>query len=257
MATKSWEENIADGMKSGYFNSREVNGEKDRLYNAEDMTQYFEGLITNGVYATVGNRLEVTANSDMSVTVDTGRAMIDCRWFRNTMKQVLSLSAADSVSGRTDLIVIKLDLTVAVRQMTLEVLENTSTLPADTDEIKYLLLASAYIAPNATAPAVTDMRSSEQCGYVTTISTQAGLTKKRFTETVSASAGTRVQKSINIATSYDPEFNSSFDTLFVYKNGLMLTESEFSVSGSGTTVTINDCANGTVLDFVILRGDRT
>ena len=46
---------------SGFFNS--VNG--DRLYNADQMSHIFEGLITDGVYESVGNKLAVQPNSGL------------------------------------------------------------------------------------------------------------------------------------------------------------------------------------------------
>ena len=54
---------------SGFFNS--VNG--DRLYNADQMSRIFEGLITDGVYESVANKLAVQPNSGMTIQIATGR----------------------------------------------------------------------------------------------------------------------------------------------------------------------------------------
>ena len=60
----------------GYFNS--VNG--DRTYNADQMSEYFDGLVSNGVYESVGGALQVTAGSGMTVNVASGRGIINCKW---------------------------------------------------------------------------------------------------------------------------------------------------------------------------------
>lgn len=60
----------------GFFNS--VEG--DRRYDADQMSNYFKGLISNGVYEGVGSALQVLAGTGMSVNVQTGRAIIDCKW---------------------------------------------------------------------------------------------------------------------------------------------------------------------------------
>jgi len=69
--------NIAS-FSSGFFNS----DRGDRLYNAEQMSRLFDGLIHDGVYAGVGGRFLVTADSDTdnSVLIDSGRAWFDHTW---------------------------------------------------------------------------------------------------------------------------------------------------------------------------------
>ena len=46
-------------LTSGFFNS--VDG--DRKYNAEQMSQMFEGLIGDGIFESVGGKFKVSANS--------------------------------------------------------------------------------------------------------------------------------------------------------------------------------------------------
>ena len=45
----------------GFFNSVLVNGMQDRRYNADQMSTYFKGLISDGVYQNVGGGLQVRA----------------------------------------------------------------------------------------------------------------------------------------------------------------------------------------------------
>ena len=55
----------------GFFNSS--NG--DRKYNADQMSSYFEGLVSDGVYENVGDALIVKAGDGMQVIVGEGRAI--------------------------------------------------------------------------------------------------------------------------------------------------------------------------------------
>lgn len=157
-------------ITSGFFNS--VNG--DRLYNAEEMSHYFDGLITDGVFESVGDKLQVTAGDDFTVNVGTGRAMIDCHWFKNDAVYNIPIPAADVQYNRVDAIVVKLD-TVA-REMTLErisgELSTSMILPVITNEstVKYLILAYIQIERGMTTIRqgyIVDKRGSDKCPYVT------------------------------------------------------------------------------------------
>ena len=90
----------------GYFNS--VNG--DRKYNADQMSQYFKGLISNGVYANIGGAMAVIADGQsMTVNVSAGRAVIDCKWIENDAAFPLTISQAHATLPRYTAVVIQLD----------------------------------------------------------------------------------------------------------------------------------------------------
>lgn len=157
-------------IKSGFFNS--ING--DRKYNAEDMSNYFEGLITNGIFENVGERFNVKPGGGMSVTVGSGRAMIECHWLKSNASVNFEISVPDVQYTRHDLIVIKLNY--ESREITLEKIEgkpnSLGLMPPhdDTETIKYLLLADIVVSPGATAiyrRNIRDYRGSEDCPWVT------------------------------------------------------------------------------------------
>lgn len=157
-------------IRSGFFNSVD----KDRLYNAEDMSHYFEGLITDGVYESIGNKLQVTANNDMTVSVQTGRAMIDCHWLKNDSIYNLSIDSADVQYDRYDFVVVKLDLNPEVRDMTIEILPGTpgggTPTIKPTDKIKYLVLARITVSANTKSIAqanIFDLRGTADCPWIT------------------------------------------------------------------------------------------
>ena len=154
----------------GFFDS--VNG--DRKYNAAQMTEYFDGLVSNGVYQQVGQAMVVTAAGGMVVNVGKGRAIIDCRWLKNDAVLPVEISAANTTLPRYTAVVVRLDYTE--RKMEITTKDGTAAATpvqptmSDTDDLKEICLAMVYVAANATnitQANITDMRSSSLCGWVT------------------------------------------------------------------------------------------
>ena len=160
-------------VRSGFFNSS--NG--DRKYDAEDIGNYFRGLITNGVLESIDNRLQVTAGEGLSVNVDTGQAFVNCHWLINDAMLSLSLAAADVQYSRIDRVVLRLDTSDSVRAINIAVLKGENsfnpTAPALTRGVSVheLCLAEIYVAANATTinqTNITDKRADTAlCGFVT------------------------------------------------------------------------------------------
>lgn len=151
-------------VTSGFFNS--VDG--DRKYNAEQMSSYFDGLVSDGVFENVGQALRVTANTGMTISVGTGRALIDCHWLKNDAVLNITLDPASIQNTRYDYIVVKLDTSVAVRSMTIEVISDS--IPSATAEVQYLILARVVVRANTTSitqSSIQDYRGTRDCPYVT------------------------------------------------------------------------------------------
>lgn len=160
------------GQKSGFFTS---NG-GDRKYGADWLAQFTAAIISNGVYTT-----ELTASGDngnMSVTVGTGRAWINGYMYSNDADMTLALAAADGVLSRTDLVVLRLNMTN--RQIALAIVQGTfgGGVPAitRTADIYELELAKIAVAAGTTAitqAMITDTRADETvCGIVAGAVTQ-------------------------------------------------------------------------------------
>lgn len=158
---------------SGFFNS--VNG--DRLYNADQMSRIFEGLITDGVYASVGNKLAVQPNRGMIVQIATGRGWFGRHWVNNDSEYTLTVADPDVILNRYVAVCIKVDDTDAVRDAVpyLKYGEFASK-PAKptmirTELVKEYCLAYIYIkagATSITAADIEDTRANEAlCGWVT------------------------------------------------------------------------------------------
>lgn len=95
----------------GFFNS--VNG--DRVYNADQMSNIFEGIITYGVYKNYANKLAVEANSGMTIQINTGRGWFSGRWVNNDSVYTMTLEDSDVTLNRYCAVCIRVDNTTSVR----------------------------------------------------------------------------------------------------------------------------------------------
>ena len=158
---------------SGFFNS--VNG--DRLYNATQMNEIFEGLITDGVYESVGNKMAVQPNNGMTIQIATGRGWFSNHWVNNDSEHTLTVSASDVVLNRYVAVVIKVDDTDSVRSavpyLKYSEFATDPVKPAmtRTETVKEYCLAYIYQKAGATtitASDIEDTRPDEKlCGWVT------------------------------------------------------------------------------------------
>lgn len=100
-------------VSSGFFNS--VN--HDRLYDAVQVSEMFDGIIIDGVYENVGDAFMVTANPNVnnSVIVGTGRAWFDHTWTKNDSQYSITLEPSTVMLSRIDAIVIDIDRRQTVR----------------------------------------------------------------------------------------------------------------------------------------------
>ena len=156
----------------GFFNS--VNG--DRVYNADDMSEYFDGLISNGVFENVGGGLQVVPNTGMNINVNRGRAIIDCKWLNNDSVLTLDVTQAHPTLNRYTAVVVRLNVTdrlmeIATKDGTAAANPSKPTMD-DTVTVKEICLAYIYVKAGVTtitASMIEDMRSSNLCGWITCI----------------------------------------------------------------------------------------
>lgn len=191
----------------GYFNS--VDG--DRKYNADQMSEYFDGLVSNGVYESVGGALQVIAGTNMSVNVQTGRGIINCKWINNNAVLPLTITQAHAMLDRYTAVVMKLDITN--RLMTITTKDGTAastpvkpTLQNDATGVE-LCLAWIYVDAGATTitqDKIEDARPSSDCGWVT------GLIEQVDTSTLFLQYQTAYE---NYYAEMTEEFDNWFSTL--------------------------------------------
>lgn len=92
----------------GFYNYDKNDGDS-KLYDAQQMSQLFDGIITDGVYAHVGHKLAVTTErAGKAVKVESGRAWFNHTWNYNDSNLVLDLLGYPS-SNRIDAVVIDIN----------------------------------------------------------------------------------------------------------------------------------------------------
>lgn len=110
-------------ITSGFFNS--VN--HDRLYDAEQISSIFDGIIEDGVYESIGEAFMVKGYSESNdtVIVGTGRAWFDHVWVLNDSEYSIKLDPPNALLSRIDTIVIDIDRSDNVRASTIKVVTGT------------------------------------------------------------------------------------------------------------------------------------
>lgn len=154
----------------GFFNSLN----HDRTYNAAQITEYFDGLVSDGVYESVGGAMQVQAATGMNVDIQTGRAIIDCRWIRNDAVLTMPITASHVTLARYTAIMVRLDY--SARTISIIAVDGTPATspakpePTQTATVKDLVLAYLYIPAGATViqqANIQDQRGTSLCGWVT------------------------------------------------------------------------------------------
>ncbi len=168
----------------------------DRVYKAEDWAWYFSTFITNGIFPSPSDGLQVVANKAMTVQVLPGFGFINGYAFRNQSNFEVTIENADGVLSRIDRIVLRWDL--IKRMMSIETLRGAVS--------KYPTAPELTRSADIWELALADVSVTKG---VTTI-TQAMITDDRFKSSLCGiCAGVITQIDASTLTK---QFNSFFDT---------------------------------------------
>lgn len=114
-------------VSSGFFNS--LNG--DRKYNAAQMSAIFDGLIIDGVFASIGTAFAVKAAGGLTVNVGIGKAWFDHTWTVNDSILPMTAPEAEVLLDRIDAVVLEVNGTESVRETTIKFVKgNPSSAPS-------------------------------------------------------------------------------------------------------------------------------
>ncbi|MDE7121806.1 MAG: hypothetical protein K2O42_06560, partial [Oscillospiraceae bacterium] len=241
----------------GFFDS--IDG--DRRYNADDISNYFLKLISDGVFATPANSMQVLASSGMTIKVSPGWGFLKCKWINNDADCFLTLDAADIILNRADRIVLRLNrdtrnIEIAVKKGTPA--ENAYAPELQRDEtIWELSLAYVYVWAGQTEITQADIAderwNTDVCGWVTGLIHQIDTTnlftqydnafwnwfnviKDGFAQNTTlvrqlSAHYVTTNKSESVIAISNQEYVPSLDTLNVYVNGIRLTpDVDFSIN---------------------------
>lgn len=114
-------------VSSGFFNS--LNG--DRKYNAAQMSAIFDGLIIDGVFASIGTAFAVKAAGGLTVNVGIGKAWFDHTWTVNDSILPMTAPEAEVLLDRIDAVVLEVNGMESVCNNTIKFVKgNPSSAPS-------------------------------------------------------------------------------------------------------------------------------
>lgn len=159
---------------SGFFNSVD----HDRLYDATDISRLFDGLIRDGIFASIGDCMVVKQSNQMNVTVGTGRAWFNHTWSYNDALYPVTIPPSEILMDRIDAIVLEINSVEAVRANSIKLIKgtpsSTPTKPAltNTKEVHQYPLAYVKVGKEVTSIRQADIENcvgTSTCPFVTGI----------------------------------------------------------------------------------------
>lgn len=113
-------------VTSGFFNS--LNG--DRKYDAMQIASIFDGVIIDGVFASIGTAFAVKATTGVVVNVGIGKAWFDHTWTVNDSIMPMSAPESEVLLDRIDAIVLEINSQDSVRKNSFKFVKgNPSSVP--------------------------------------------------------------------------------------------------------------------------------
>lgn len=159
---------------SGFFNSVD----HDRLYDATDISRLFDGLIRDGIFASIGDCLVVKQSNQMNVTVGTGRAWFNHTWSYNDALYPVTIPPSEILMDRIDAVVLEINSVESVRANSIKLIKgtpsSTPTKPAltNTKEVHQYPLAYVTVGKEVTSIRQADIENcvgTSVCPFVTGI----------------------------------------------------------------------------------------
>lgn len=161
-------------VTGGFYNA--LNG--DRRYNAEQMSAIFDGVIRDGIFASIGDTFSVYALRDFVVTVGIGRAWFNSKWIYNDALLPVELEQPEVLLDRIDAVVIEINTTETVRESSIKVVKGTPASTPQRPTMEHTLFVNQYPLAYIYRPAesisimqsqITSMIGTSECPYITGI----------------------------------------------------------------------------------------
>lgn len=270
--------------KFGFFNS--MSG--DRKYDADDISNFFFNLISDGVLANPADNLKVVQRSGMTVSVEAGYAMIKAKYYKAESANVLTIDPADADNPRIDRVCIGLNY--SARNLSLYVKKGTAAASPTAPELTRtagvlweICLAEIAVGAGATAITtadITDKRADTTlCGYITGLIEQIDTTDlfaqftaafyqwfDSLTQSLILDVSVVTKHSVYTTTAVNEitipigisDYNPVTDALSVYVNGLRLIP-DVDYTAGDTTITLTNALSltGTTVFFEALVNAAT
>lgn len=108
-------------VSCGFYNSLN----RDRKYASEQMSAIFDGIIKDGIFASIGTCFAVKASSGNIVNVGVGKCWFNHTWTLNDGVLPIDCGESEVLLNRIDAIVVEVDATETVRDNFIKVVKGT------------------------------------------------------------------------------------------------------------------------------------
>lgn len=165
----------------GFYNSLN----KDRVYNAEQMSAIFDGVITDGVFASIADHMMPVAGIGLQVIVKPGKCWFNHTWTLNDAELPLTIATADVSLTRIDAIVVEINSAASTRANSIKVVKGTpSANPTKptmlaTETLHQYALGYVKVTPGMTSVTADKIEvnvGKSTCPFVTSILQQTDIT---------------------------------------------------------------------------------
>lgn len=155
-------------IKSGFYNA--VNG--DREYNAEDMAEIFDGVISDGIFNNVGSVFEATQISSNKIKIGSGKAWFNHKWIVVDSEGFdVTISQNLTYNDRIDAICLSIDNSNSVRAATIKVKHGIPSATPEPPSMTHSATLNEYplylvrVSRVRTIDEITACIGSEECPY--------------------------------------------------------------------------------------------
>ena len=111
---------VEGSVSCGFFNSL-----RDRKYDASQMSAIFDGIINDGIFATIGTMFAVKAQSGNTITIGVGRAWFNHTWTYNDAILPITCDDAEVLLDRIDAVVLEVNSSDEVRDNCFNIVKGT------------------------------------------------------------------------------------------------------------------------------------
>lgn len=165
----------------GFYNSLN----KDRVYNAEQMSAIFDGVITDGVFASIADHMMPVAGTGLQVIVKPGKCWFNHTWTLNDAELPLTIATADVSLTRIDAIVVEINSAASTRANTIKVVKGipsanpTKPTMLATETLHQYALGYVKVTPGMTSVTADKIEvnvGKSTCPFATSILQQTDIT---------------------------------------------------------------------------------
>lgn len=154
----------------GFYNSLN----HDRVYDSLSISKIFDGLITDGIYGTIGDCFKVRVSSG-NIIVGSGRAWFDHTWNLNDSDMTLTGDPAHATMDRWDAIILDINSSNAYRENGIQWIKGTASAtpekPTMIRTVSHNQYPLAYVYRRANSSIVssdvTNTVGTDECPYCT------------------------------------------------------------------------------------------